>query len=302
MQLKKIRVYGKLRQFLGQSYFEAAVKSPQQAMSFLIANFDGVQKHMNSQLYKVKMGGKIVTEEYLSMSGQGDIQIIPIATGALPVVFGIAAVVGGGAITGGVLATVLSTALVSLGTSMIIQGITDFIAPQRPVPNTSKVSGIDPNVRGSYSFSGIQNVSSSGVPVPILYGLVYSGSIIISSGVDTAQVRRTAVEGTYVKSFINESNGQIDPNTAGFCITITASDHGFKTDELLGLEFPNGKATNRIYKIHTVTTNNFKVFDTRVVDGITETNNSLVLASENAAVKIIESFGSYEYASDLNQI
>jgi len=39
MQIKKIKVYGKLRQFLGKSYFEAAVKSPQQAMSFLMANF-----------------------------------------------------------------------------------------------------------------------------------------------------------------------------------------------------------------------------------------------------------------------
>ena len=35
MQLKKIKGYGRLRQFLGQSYFEAAVRSPQQAMSFL---------------------------------------------------------------------------------------------------------------------------------------------------------------------------------------------------------------------------------------------------------------------------
>ena len=38
MQLKKIKVYGKLRQFLGKSYFKAAVKSPQQAMNFLFAN------------------------------------------------------------------------------------------------------------------------------------------------------------------------------------------------------------------------------------------------------------------------
>ena len=51
MQLKKIKVYGKLRQFLGKSYFMAAVKSPQQAMSFLMANFEGIQKHMNDQIY-----------------------------------------------------------------------------------------------------------------------------------------------------------------------------------------------------------------------------------------------------------
>ena len=194
MQLKKIKVYGKLRQFLGKSYFEAAVKSPQQAMSFLMANFEGLQKHMNDQFYKVKMGGNEVTEEYLSMSGQGDIQIIPVATGAAPIFIG-AALIGGGAIaataTSFLVGTVLATALTSIGTSMLIGGITELISPQNTPQNTSSVSDIDPRMRGSYSFSGIQNVSSSGVPVPILYGLVFSGSILISSGTDTAQIRKS---------------------------------------------------------------------------------------------------------------
>ena len=36
--------------------------------------------------------------------------------------------------------------------------------------------------------NSLQNISTSGVPIPILYGLVFSGSIIISSSVDTAQI------------------------------------------------------------------------------------------------------------------
>ena len=196
MRLKKIKVYGKLRQFLGKPYFIAAVKSPQQAMSFLISNFEGVQKHMSDQIYKVKMGGRVITEKYLSMTGQGDIQIIPIATGSLPVVIG-AITIGAGAaaaattltgVAGFLVGTVLSTALTTVGTSMIIGGVTDLLSPQNPIPDVSSVSDIDPSIRGSYSFSGIQNVSSSGVPVPIIYGLVFSGSIIISSGTDSTQV------------------------------------------------------------------------------------------------------------------
>ena len=194
MQLKKIKVYGKLRQFLGKSYFEAAVKSPQQAMNFLMANFEGLQKHMNDQVYKVKMGGNVITEDYLSMSGQGDIQIIPIATGALPIIIGVGALAAGAAAATAssfIIGTVLATALTSIGTSMIIGGITDLISPQKSPQNISSVSDIDPAIRGSYSFSGIQNVSSSGVPIPIIYGHVFSGSIIISSGTDTAQIRKT---------------------------------------------------------------------------------------------------------------
>ena len=193
MRLKKIKVYGKLRQFLGRPYFMAAVKSPQQAMSFLTANFEGIQKHMNDQIYKIKMGGRVITEDYLSMSGQGDIQIIPIATGSgfiVPILVGGAAVSAGAAITAGAFfgAALLSTALTIVGTSLLVGGITDLLSPQNPVRDTSSVSNIDPNIRGSYSFSGIQNVSSSGVPIPIIYGLVFSGSIIISSGTDNTQI------------------------------------------------------------------------------------------------------------------
>jgi len=202
MQLKKIKIYGKLRQFLGKSYFEAAVRSPQQAMSFLMANFEGLQKHMNDQIYKVKMGGREITEDTFTMSGQGDIQIIPIATGSgpfVPILLGIgtaaaATTVGtfvGGIVGSALVTTVVTTALTTIGTSMIIGGVTELIAPQQSPQNVSSVSDTDPRMRGSYSFSGIQNVSSSGVPVPILYGLVFSGSILISSGTDTAQIRQT---------------------------------------------------------------------------------------------------------------
>ena len=195
MNLKKIKVYGKLRQFLGQSYFEAAVRSPQQAIAFLKANFEGVEKHMNDQLYKIKMGGRVVTEEFLTMSGQGDIQIIPVATGGLPFV------IGGGLIGLGAYASTftsltfisgtLATALTTVGVSMIVGGVVEMIAPTQPASNISQVGDTDPSIRGSYSFSGIQNVANAGVPIPIIYGSVFTGSVIISAGSDTAQVKRT---------------------------------------------------------------------------------------------------------------
>ncbi len=197
MQLKKIKVYGKLRQFLGKSYFEAAVRSPKQAMSFLMANFEGLQKHMNDQYYKIKMGNETITEEYFSMSGQGDIQIIPVACGAAPFVIG-AGLIGGGAyaasfagatfLGAGFISGTLATALTGVGVSMIVGGVVDLLSPQ---PSFGDISDIDPRIRGSYAFNGIQNVNSSGVPVPIIYGLVFSGSILISSGVDTAQIRQS---------------------------------------------------------------------------------------------------------------
>ena len=208
MQLKKIKVYGKLKDFLGQSTFEAAVKTPQQAISFLRANFAGIDKHMSNQLYKIKIGGNSVSDDLLNMSASGDIQIIPVAIGAkkffksvtnvfkgavnlvgdvassaVNFVANNALSIGATLLTGGV-----GGLLTSIGTSMIIDGVTSLLSPSQPSASKSAVGDTDPAMRGSYNFNGIQNISSSGVPVPILYGLVFSGSIIISSSVDTAQI------------------------------------------------------------------------------------------------------------------
>ena len=208
MQLKKIKVYGKLKDFLGQSSFEAAVKTPQQAINFLRANFVGIDKHMNEQLYKIKIGGNSVNGDLLNMSTSGDIQIIPVAVGAKKAFKAVtnafkgaanfvgdvassavnfvadnALSIGATLLTGGV-----GGVLSSLGTSLIIDGVTSLLGGGKPASSASSVGDTDPAMRGSYNFNGIQNISSSGVPIPILYGLVFSGSIIISSSVDTAQI------------------------------------------------------------------------------------------------------------------
>ena len=72
MQLKKIKVYGRLRKFLGSSYFEAAVSSPAEAIRFLMCNFPEVEAHMSQQYYKVKMNNMDVSLDFLSMKGRGD--------------------------------------------------------------------------------------------------------------------------------------------------------------------------------------------------------------------------------------
>ena len=220
MQLKTIKVYGRLRKFLGSSYFEAAVSSPAEAIRFLMCNFPEVEAHMSLQYYKVKMNNMDVSLDFLSMKGKGDIQIIPIATGSVPavaaVVGGIGSVataavgavsaVAGAAITtaaavGGAVATVASTVAAvpvvgSIATAVVtdlaIGGITSLLAPTPAVvEGPSPVGDTDPQMANSYSFSGIQNVSVSGVSVAIIYGEVFTGSVVISSGVDTVQVEGT---------------------------------------------------------------------------------------------------------------
>ena len=196
MKLKKIKVYGRLRKFLRQSYFEAAVTSPKQAFHFLIANFPEVENHMMNQIYKIKMGGMDITEDLLSLQSDEDIKIIPIATGSGPLILGIGAIAGGSAVAGGailgstLLATTVSTALTAIGTNMLINEATKLLMPQPEIPTgvmADSFSQNDPTFQ-SFGFGSIQNVSRAGVPIPIIYGEVFTGSVVISSGIDTVQV------------------------------------------------------------------------------------------------------------------
>ena len=202
MQLRKLTVYGRLRQFLGQSHFDIAVNNPRQAFAFLIANFPEVENHMTNQLYKVKMGDLEITEDLLEIKGDGDIKIIPIAVGAKGVVIGGLLTAGGAAAsaaTAGFFATaiggVVASGLPAIGTSMLIDGVTSIIAPTPKVPNLNAADSLsdnDPNVQANFGFNSITNTSRAGVPVPIIYGEVFTGSVVISSGIDTVQVEGTA--------------------------------------------------------------------------------------------------------------
>jgi len=195
MKLKKIKVYGRLRKFLGQSYFEAAVASPKQAFHFLIANFPEVENHMMNQFYKIKMGGMEITEDLLTLQSDEDIQIIPIAIGAKNVVVGglFTALGSGTTIAGLTIGSMVAPVFTAIGTSMLVNEASNFLMPRQDIPSgvmADSFSQNDPTFQ-SFGFGSIQNVARAGVPVPIIYGQVFTGSVVISSGIDTVQVEGT---------------------------------------------------------------------------------------------------------------
>jgi len=195
--LKKITVYGTLRKFLGQAEFEVDLNTPREAISFLVCNFKGIEKHMAEQFYTIQVGAKVITEDLLNFRSEDDIKIIPVVSGNI---FGIILGYGlkflGGSIGtkllgSKILATIATTALTTIGTSMIVDGVTSMLTPQQnTVSPTSSQSSLDPSALASnYSFTGLTNISQAGVPVNLVYGEILVGSIVVSNGVDTVQVR-----------------------------------------------------------------------------------------------------------------
>ncbi len=203
--LRKIRLYGKLAKFIGKRVLEADVASAAEAVRFLVANWPEVERHMSDQYYRVSVGSYDLTlDELHDPAGQQEIKIVPVIAGAgaagrilagvglvalsflLPGAgaFGTFSVFGQAATAGGVL-TGIGTAASFIGASLILGGVAQLLTPVPKIP-TGKNSDKDP--RKSYSFSGVQNTSRQGVPVPIVYGETLVGSVVISAGIDTVQV------------------------------------------------------------------------------------------------------------------
>ena len=184
----KLTVYGRLRKFIGKSSFEIKADSPRKAFSFLMSNFQGVREHIKEQEYCVMAGNVRITEDLLDMQTESDIKIIPVVHGEfLPILFGAGALFGASVITAGSFlgSTLLVNALTIIGTSLIVDGVTDLLTPD---PKPFQVSRQEDPQDPSYVFTGLLNNTKQGVPINIIYGETLVGSTVVSASVDTFQV------------------------------------------------------------------------------------------------------------------
>jgi len=205
--LRKIKLYGELAEFVGHKEFEVQVDSLAKAVSFLINNFEGIDRFMSPRYYQVKVGNYAVNESELSHPiGQEDIHFVPVITGAGRGVGKIllgAALIGlsfisfggapglGAAFKGGFSAAkfakigFISKGLAGLGTALVLQGVSDMLFPVPEVPEFES----EENPRLSFSFGGTQQTGRAGTPVPLVYGEIFTGSVVISGSIDTEQVQ-----------------------------------------------------------------------------------------------------------------
>jgi len=197
--LRKLKLYGELAEFIGHKEFEIQVDSLAKAVSFLVNNFPQVEKYMNPKYYQVKVGSyEIDKDEIHHPIGQKDIHIVPVIAGAGrgglgKVLLGAALIAGAfmlgptGFMTAEKLTTgvVLAKSAVYLGAHFLLTGVSEMLFP---LPKPKEFSS-EQDPRLSFSFSGTQNTSRAGTPVPIVYGEIVTGSVVISGAIDTQQVQ-----------------------------------------------------------------------------------------------------------------
>ena len=191
--LRKIKLYGALAKFVGHRVLEADVATAAEAVRFLLTNWPELEGHMAKQYYRVHTAGEDLTLDDVHNPMGREIQIVPVMAGAGAIgriLIGVALIAASIFIPGStaIFATTFGKISLSVGlfgASLVLGGVAQLLTP---TPKTSEDEG-DP--RKSFSFSGIQNTTRAGVPVPVVYGEMLVGGIVVSAGADIVQVSGT---------------------------------------------------------------------------------------------------------------
>ena len=198
--LKKVKLYGELADFVGHKEFDAVINSSADAVKFLVTNFPQLEGHMNDRYYKVIVNDYDIGEDELhDPIGKEGVSIVPVISGAgggFRKIFLGAALIGATFLTGG--AFIAKVPLINagqlaftgglakgafyLGASLVLQGVSEMLFPLPKFDNSEE----DPRV--SFSFSGVQNTDRAGTSIPLCYGEIVTGSVVISAGIDTQQI------------------------------------------------------------------------------------------------------------------
>lgn len=202
--MKVVKVYGALREKLGQCRFEFVAETPAQALRALIANFPDLEKWLvdsekDGVGYRVTVGKERVTEDdsdslHLPWSEREVFSITPVLTGAGGGGVG-QILVGAALVAASLLIPAAAVGLTSMlgvgliGGGLILSGVSTLISP---TPSLSAGPSSRVGVRDkdavrleSFSFSGIVNTTKQGLPVPIIYGRAFTGSAVLSVGIES---------------------------------------------------------------------------------------------------------------------
>jgi len=221
-----VRLLGDLGERYGSEHKYHDLRSPADAIKLLCINSPAFQKelveaHHHGIAYTLVQAGEFLGYEDLNLPlGQNDLVLTPVVAGsgggvgkivlgvalvAAAIVFAPAAggflgIGGSGAITsalGFTLGAAASSAIGSIGVSLILGGVGQLLAPQPVIPDLSNRTKPGENVNAtgpqgvsralsgqqSYAFTGPANTVGVGATVPLVYGKLLIGSHLLSSKV-----------------------------------------------------------------------------------------------------------------------
>lgn len=185
-----IKLHGNLRRF-GNEFKLKNVSDSAEALRAMYAQIAGFRLAIQRGYFKIVRSQKHFTMDslkedlYTPIENNDVLHITPVITGsggAVQTIVGAVLIVVG-AFTSW---TGVGTALMGMGAALMASGVAQMLAktPSADNPNRNETEK-----KQSTSFSNLQNLVAQGRPVPLAYGRILVGSLIIGKGVETLNIQ-----------------------------------------------------------------------------------------------------------------
>jgi predicted phage tail protein len=172
-------LHGEMRNKFGEQ-FSFDGKSPQMLFSAMINQLPGFRKYIADKHFAIHLDDENIVENQLGMIK--DFEVMHVA----PVIAGsgnswLSIIAGAAIITAAVITQ--QWWAVGLGASLLLGGVAQMLSP---TPSTNGYEEVD--ARQSFGFDGARNVANTGIPVPLLYGRMRVGSVVVSQQLEVNDI------------------------------------------------------------------------------------------------------------------
>lgn len=210
-----VRFYGSLKQF--GSDFRLDCKTPAEVIHALTSQIPKLRQFIQQGLFTVRVGRDYFDNRYLEkglsqkLKDDAIVHFTPTLKGSkrgglFGVIAGVALIATAfalGPLGFSVIGANAAWMVGGVGASMLLGGVAQMLTK---MPSMS--TGKDADKKQSTSFSNLSNMAAQGRPMPLAYGRIRVGSLIISQGVETMDIERQPPEekkGKIVPRFRNRS-------------------------------------------------------------------------------------------------
>ena len=194
---RRIILHGALRRRFGKMYV-LDVDTPGEVIRALGVQLKGFLSFIRHGEFRVLRGDSALDENELTMTlgTEKDFHIVPMAIGSkrnglLKVILGVALIGVGFAVAGGMAGLSAATSaafwgknLIMFGAGMLLNGLGQMLSPTPTVDSSHEGAA----TKQSYTFGGAVNLTEEGNIVPVIYGTMWSGSVVISAGMYPEEV------------------------------------------------------------------------------------------------------------------
>lgn len=196
-----VRFYGSLKQFGAE--FRLDCKTPAEVVQALTSQIPKLRQFIQQGLFTVRVGRDYFDNRYLDhglnqkLKDDATVHFTPTLKGSkrgglFGVIAGVALIATAfalGPLGFSVIGANAAWMVGGVGASMLLGGVAQMLTK---MPSMS--TGKDAEKKQSTSFSNLSNMAAQGRPMPLAYGRIRVGSLIISQGVETMDIERQPPE------------------------------------------------------------------------------------------------------------